>query len=269
MGAPAVWASAGLAAAGPSTAGWSARPRLADGGALRVTISTQRLSAIRDRADSCRRSLVLNGRPSRPSTTTRDATDMSAQATSAGLAAPAAGPPTEARAPLTKAKTQASGGMAPAELRGVGAAGSMTAAQSASKSLAAWATRALQQVARVTAFHQVGGRLEGVQPGVDGRTRHLADILDVDTVDLVDLTDHQVEQTRVGQLDDELVYRPAAAAFQDVHSDQVAPDGAYAAGNRSERTRPIGQPDPHNIARHSCRLLGLSERNVSTGAPRC
>ena len=73
---------------------------------------------------------------------------MSAQATSLGLAAPAPSwPPRDAFAPFTNAKTHASGGMAPTEVSGCGAPGSTTAAQSDSKSRAAWATSAFSRSA--------------------------------------------------------------------------------------------------------------------------
>ena len=73
---------------------------------------------------------------------------MSAQATSLGLAPPTPSRPTrEAFAPFTNANTHASGGMAPTHESGWGAPGSTTAAQSDSKSRAAWATSAFNRSA--------------------------------------------------------------------------------------------------------------------------
>jgi hypothetical protein len=100
------------------------------------------------------------------------------------------------------------------------------------------------------ALYQVGGRLEGVEAGVDGYARHLAHVLYVHPVHLVDLADHQVQQVGPGQLDDELVYGPARAALEDLHAHQVTAHGADPAGHGTERAGPVRHPHADHVARH-------------------
>ena len=100
----------------------------------------------------------------------------------------------------------------------------------------------LEQLLDVVGADELGGRLQGVEPGVVERVRHRADLLDGHAVDLAHLVDQQVDQRAVGQLDHELVDRLAAVALEDVDAHDVAAHGADAAGHLAEGAGPVGQP---------------------------
>ena len=125
----------------------------------------------------------------------------------------------------------------------------------------------LQQVGRVMALDQVGGRFQGVQPGVDRGARDLAHVFDVHPVHLVDLADHQVQEVGPGQLDHELVDGPARAPLEDLHTHQVAAHGADPAGYGTQGAGPVWHPHSDHIGRHVVTLGGQRERSVSNPAP--
>jgi hypothetical protein len=92
--------------------------------------------------------------------------------------------------------------------------------------------------------------LQCVEPGIVQRVGEGPDVLDVDPVDLRHLGHEEFDETFVGQLDDQIIDRLAAASFQDLDADHVAPDSTDAAGDRAERTGPVRQPDPHHVRFH-------------------
>ena len=95
------------------------------------------------------------------------------------------------------------------------------------------------------------GRLEGVEPGVVEAAGQRPDLLDVDAVDLLDLVDEQVDERRVGQVDDQLVDRPAGAPLEDVDADDLAAHRADPAGHLPERTGAVGQPEADDEGLHA------------------
>ena len=231
-----------------------------------VTISTQRLSAMRARAESCRRSLVLNGRPSRPSTTTSEATDRSAHATSAGW------PPRLAAhrrlCSFDESEDPGFGGHRPDRVEWVGGgrvdrrppsrprSPCGVGDQAASRSAGSWRSTRKAAVSRASRRGSTGA------PG----TWRMSSTSTPST----SLTSFTIrgEQAFVREFDHQLVDRLARAPFEDVDPDQVAAHRPDPAGNSTERPRPVGQPDPHNIGRHTPTLRGPRERKVSTTAPR-
>ncbi len=114
----------------------------------------------------------------------------------------------------------------------------------------------LQQVGWVMALHQVGGRLQGVEPGVYGHARDLPHIFDVHPVHLVDLADHEVQQVGPGQLDYKLIYGPARAPLEDLHAHEVTAYRAYPAGYGTKGTGSVRHPHSDHIGRHIATLCG-------------
>ena len=97
----------------------------------------------------------------------------------------------------------------------------------------------------------VGRDLERIHEGVRQPGHDDSHVLDVDGVELADLCEHQRDQLVARQVDRQLVDDAAVAALQDVDTDDVASDRADTARHRAERSRAVGQPDPHDEARHA------------------
>ena len=110
-----------------------------------------------------------------------------------------------------------------------------------------------------------GGELQHGRRRVGPLVADGADVLDGDAVDGADLLGQQLERHRLGQRHDELVDDPTAAALEDVDRRDVTVDGADAAGDLAERTRPVGQPDPHD---QRAGVLGRRHRPRSSSAER-
>ena len=102
--------------------------------------------------------------------------------------------------------------------------------------------RLLQVVDRL-GLAQPRRRLERVEAGV-GEVLDRADLLDRHAVDLLDLADEEVEAAVVGDHHRELVDRDAVAPLDDVDADDVAADRTDAGGDETQRTGPVGEPDP-------------------------
>ena len=90
-----------------------------------------------------------------------------------------------------------------------------------------------------------------------------ADVLHVDAVDLADLGDEQVDEAVLGQLHDELVDRPAGAPLEDLDADHVAPHGADPAGDLTEGTGAVGQPDAHEVRGHDGKVATAVTANMT------
>ena len=128
-----------------------------------------------------------------------------------------------------------------------------------------------QQLVDGVGPHQLGGRLERVEPGVVHRLGDRPHLLDAHAVDLADLDHEQVDQLVVGQLDHELVDGLAAVAFEDVDPHDVAADGTDPACHLSQRPGAIRQPHAEDEGRHGegtyARVVNASfrahNRNVS------
>ncbi len=148
------------------------------------------------------------------------------------------------RLPSTKAATHAADGASPTSTsRSAGASRSATA-QSHSKSVTACSHSDLEQLGRAVRLDEPRRGGERGQAGIVAVGAEGPHVLHVDAVDLADLADQQVEQVRLRERDDQLVDGPPAAALEDLDAHDVAPDGADAAGDLAQRTRPVGEPDP-------------------------
>ena len=119
---------------------------------------------------------------------------------------------------------------------------STTATHVAPTTRRAWTTTDDSSVVDVVGADQLGGGLEGVEPGVVHGVGDRPHLFDRHAVDLAHLVHEQIDEGVVGQLDHQLVDRLAAVALEDVDADDVAPHRTDAAGHLAERTGPIGQP---------------------------
>ena len=75
-------------------------------------------------------------------------------------------------------------------------------------------------------------------------------MLDGDAVDRAHLRDQEVHQARVGQPDHQLVDDSPATRFEDLDAEHVAAHRADPAGDLTERTGTIGQPDAQDDGVH-------------------
>ncbi|TLZ31477.1 MAG: hypothetical protein E6K32_19980 [Gammaproteobacteria bacterium] len=77
------------------------------------------------------------------------------------------------------------------------------------------------------------------------------------------LLHEQGDQLGRRQLDQQLVDRKPAPALEDLDADDVAPDGADAAGHRAQGAGAVGHPDPGDVGEHDRTLRPVCERPVS------
>ena len=105
--------------------------------------------------------------------------------------------------------------------------------------------------------------LERVEPRHSSRVADRAHVFDVDAVNLRDLVHEQVDETWLGESDDQLVDRAAGTAFEDLDADHVAAHRPDAARDLPERPWAIGQPHAHGVVLHHCTLRSLRERCVT------
>ena len=115
----------------------------------------------------------------------------------------------------------------------------------------------LEQLVDVVGAHQLGGRLQGVEPGVVAGIGHGAHLFDGDTVDLAHLGDQQVDQGGGWQLDHELVDRLPVLTLEDVDSHDVTADRTDAAGDLPQGAGPVGQPHADDERRPWKLLLAI------------
>ena len=198
---------------------------------------------MRARAVSWRRSRDRNGRPLRPSTTTRPAASTSAQATSSG-------PPCDAglgRGPAARHE-----GAQPGRRRGradrhhrarrvevdhrrPSRTGSRTGCGGPGRRAASPPRRG-RPATPPSPGHRAAGRR---RPRAPARTSSTSTPSTWDTSEI-----SRSDERLVGQLDHQLVDGPAAAALEDVDAHQVAAHGPDAAGHGTQARRADRAPTP-------------------------
>ncbi len=125
------------------------------------------------------------------------------------------------------------------------------------------ANRTLDQHAGVGPVAERGCDLERHDGRVLGRSGQRPHVLDVDPVDLCDLLQQEVQELRIGDVDDEFVDRSARATLDDVDADDVAADGTDPACDGAEGARSVGQPDTEHEGGHGRTLVGPRVGTVS------